>query len=121
MSSSSTGLPMRMAFSIVRSMFPSVRRMHRSADFASMLFTHRFAWPCGSIINGHRFPRVTSTPLSTLTESVGKPNTAHSRVSMGELSVRWRLKFSVTGILRSLHSASQLSTISLRYVPVKAP
>eukprot|EP00955_Chlamydomonas_euryale_P000537 6143-Chlamydomonas_euryale.AAC.1 len=72
-------------------------------------------------MSGHRLPRVTSTPLSMLTSSVGSPQMLHSRTSTGLASVPRRLTSPLTGMPALPHAATQPATSCWRYAPVKAP
>jgi hypothetical protein len=79
MSSSSNGVPMRMQFSSVRNMLGWFNRVTASLCLLSMFLIHFLACSWGSIIRGHRLPRVTRMALSVDTLSVGRPLICHSR------------------------------------------
>merc|ERR1719428_1458533 len=46
----------------------------------SLDLIHRFAWPCGSTINGNRDDRVTMIPFCTERSSEGSPSSDHSPI-----------------------------------------
>mmetsp|Transcript_27175 Transcript_27175/g.68385 ORF Transcript_27175/g.68385 Transcript_27175/m.68385 type:complete len:285 (+) Transcript_27175:3257-4111(+) len=121
MSSTSTGLPMRMLFSSVRRYCPSVSLITRSPLLASMAFTHALACPCGSIMSGQRRALAIMMPLSMEKLSLGSPWMAHSRILTGSPSASCRLKTLEEGMPFSLHSSTHFPTMRSRYTMVKAP
>ena len=50
----------------------------------SLDLIHRFAWPCGSTINGNRDDRVTMIPFCTERSSEGSPSSDHSPIVPGK-------------------------------------
>ena len=58
-----------------------------SPPFASIFLTHLFAWPCGSIMSGHRFDRLSMIALSIENESFGSFEMVHARTFTSSPSV----------------------------------
>ena len=114
MSSNNNGRPTRMEFSSERSRFTLLSLVTSRLFRLSMLRTHCLAWPCGSIISGHRSPRCTSNALSVLTSSVGRPCSCHSRTSTGSPMACMRLKPSEHGTSAATTLDTQCCSSSAR-------
>ena len=96
MSCKRMGEPYCTAFSTSRRNPVIFRSMMRNR-VPSMLRIQRLAWPCGSIINGQRLPRVEMTPFSVEKSSLGRPWMFQSRTSVGLARNLAKSKPSVTG------------------------
>mmetsp|Transcript_28799 Transcript_28799/g.85209 ORF Transcript_28799/g.85209 Transcript_28799/m.85209 type:complete len:221 (+) Transcript_28799:1917-2579(+) len=120
-SSSSTGLPVRTQLFSTRMTPPSEALTQRRPLRASITLTHRLAWSCGSIISGQRLPLVTSTALSMLTSSVGRPCTHHSRTSTALDRVACRLNAGDSDSPLLAAAATHAATSSERNSPVNTP
>mmetsp|Transcript_25019 Transcript_25019/g.61993 ORF Transcript_25019/g.61993 Transcript_25019/m.61993 type:complete len:211 (-) Transcript_25019:193-825(-) len=95
--------------------------MMRRPESCSMFFIHLFAWPCGSIINGHRRATEVTMPLSIEKESVGNPCIFQPRILTGSPTISCKSNLSEEGRRLSLHNFIHSEIASRRYSIVNGP
>jgi len=71
-----------------------------------------FAYPCGSIINGHLLQLNMNIPLSIDKLSAGNPASYHSLIVTSSANIRYNVKLSETGIYNSLQLFTHFVIIS---------
>lgn len=86
----------------------------RPSNQPRLLGTHRVHCCCGSMIRGRLMPRVTISPLSTLTVSLGSPCRLHSSSSTAFDSTSERLKGLLAGMPSWRQPAHQAGSSWLR-------
>mmetsp|Transcript_6043 Transcript_6043/g.20083 ORF Transcript_6043/g.20083 Transcript_6043/m.20083 type:complete len:219 (-) Transcript_6043:345-1001(-) len=86
-----------------------------------MFFIQRLAWPCGSIISGHRLALATMIPFSTDTASEGRPAICHCLICTGSAKVVWISAPGVCGTFNSTIFPNHSSRSSWRNSGVNGP